>query len=260
MQGVAYKRRPRQIAAAVAMSVILATPVVAGTLSIDIDAGAGISLKPAWEGASKSEIGAYPIFRLHALNLFNLLDIGGPESGLSIAPSVGYISARKASSDVVLHGVGDVDQAFEAGARVSYRWQNARALFELRHGFGGYEGWVGMVGADAIFQPGTNLTIEVGPRLGFADDGFMQTYFGITAAQSAGSGYQIHEAQSGLKNVGAEAEARYQLSTRWALVGKIEYQRLIADAADSPLVLAGSRDQFTIGLGLSTRLQWSSER
>ncbi|MEZ5856843.1 MAG: MipA/OmpV family protein [Hyphomicrobiaceae bacterium] len=175
-------------------------------------------------------------------------------------PSIGYIGARKASSDPVLHGVGDVDQAFEAGARVSYRWQNARALFELRHGFGGYSGWVGQLGADAIFQPTAKLTIEIGPRLGFADDGYMQTYFGITPEQAAASGYQIYDASTGFKNVGAQGEARYQLSNRWALVGKFEYQHLISDAGDSPLVSAGARDQLTIGLGLATRLQWSSER
>ncbi len=252
--------RPHMLATAAFFWLGISVPATARTLAFDIDVGLGVALKPAWEGAGRHDVGAYPIFKLHALNLLGLINISGPEAGFSVSPSFGLTAERKASSDPILRGLGDVDRAFEVGPRLSYRWQHARAFLELRHGFGGHDGWVGQLGADVIWQAATNLSIEAGPRLGFADDAYMQTYFAITPQQAAASGYQTHAADAGIKNAGLKVEARYQLSNRWAMVGKLEYQRLIGDAGDSPIVTAGSPDQLTVGLGLTTRLQWSSQR
>ncbi len=51
---------------------------------------------------------------------------------------------------------------------------------------------------------------------------------------------------------GLGAQARYQLSPQWAAYTYMEYQRLVGDAANSPLVtLRGSRDQIQVGTGVT---------
>ena len=56
-----------------------------------------------------------------------------------------------------------------------------------------------------------------------------------------------------MKGVGVEGEARYALTPHWSVVGKAGYERLIGDAADSPITEAGSENQFTAALGLTYR-------
>ena len=95
--------------------------------------------------------------------------------------------------------------------------------------------------------------MSVGPRVYLASDDYMDTYFGVTAAEAATSGLPAFDPDGGVKGVGVEAEARYALTRHWAIRGKAGYERLLGDAADSPISRAGSRDQFNAALGLTYR-------
>jgi MipA family protein len=234
-------------------------PVSADPFAASTDIGVGIEARPAWEGSSRMELGAYPVFQLYALRIPGLLSIHGPEDGFSMAPSIGYIGERKASSDHVLAGLGNVDAAYELGTQASYRWEHVRLVATLRYGIGGYSGLVGSIGADGVLQPSERLAIEFGPRLDFAGHDYMQTYFGVDADQSRASGYRAHNADEGLKSAGLKAQARLALSPDWALVGNFRYDRLVGDAGASPIVAAGSPDQLTVGIGLSTHVAIGDE-
>jgi outer membrane scaffolding protein for murein synthesis (MipA/OmpV family) len=106
---------------------------------------------------------------------------------------------------------------------------------------------------DAIVEPTPRLSVSAGPRLHFADSEYLDTYLGVSAEQSADSGLSEFDPDGGLKGVGVEAEARYALTQRWSLVGSAGYERLVGDAADSPIADAGSENQFTAALGLTYR-------
>jgi outer membrane scaffolding protein for murein synthesis (MipA/OmpV family) len=146
-----------------------------------------------------------------------------------------------------------VDAAFELGGTIGYRYDMWRGFATVRHGFGGHEGIVGELGIDAIVEPTARLSVSAGPRLHFANAEYLDTYLGVTAEQSADSGLREFDADGGLKGVGVEAEARYALTAQWSLVGSAGYERLVGDAADSPITDAGSENQFTAGLGLTYR-------
>jgi MipA family protein len=86
--------------------------------------------------------------------------------------------------------------------------------------------------------------------LTLSDTQATQPYFGIDAAQSAASGLPVFYAKGGFHSVGAGVQARYQWTPQWAVRTYVEYDRLMGDAASSPLVTArGSSNQVTIGLG-----------
>ena len=79
----------------------------------------------------------------------------------------------------------------------------------------------------------------------------MRTYFGVTPAESARSGLAAYNPAGGIKGAGLEVSGRYELTQQWALVGSAYYERLIGDAAASPVVKVGNENQITAKLGLS---------
>ena len=68
----------------------------------------------------------------------------------------------------------------------------------------------------------------------------METYFGVTPAESALSGtLAAYSPGGGFKSVGAELNVRYEFAPQWAIRGEFIYEKLIGDAADSPIVQVG---------------------
>lgn len=220
---------------------------------IVLEVGGGVAYKPKYEGASRYIFSPQPLFKLHFLRLPNGYEIGGgSDQGFGFRPAFGYRGERKASDAPILAGLGTVSSAFEFGAAVSYRMDYLKGFVELRRGFGGHEGWVGETGIDAIYDPTPRMTISAGPRATFASSDYMQTYFGVTAAQAAASGLPTTTVGGGFKTVGIEGELRYRLTDKLTAVTGARWDRLISDAASSPIITGGGeKDQFTVRLGLT---------
>ena len=64
----------------------------------------------------------------------------------------------------------------------------------------------------------------------------MESYFGVTAAQSARSGLKQYEAGAGLKRFDIEASVTYMASEHWMIQGQAGVGFLTGDAKDSPIV------------------------
>lgn len=160
---------------------------------------------------------------------------------------------RHEGDDSDLNGLGNVDFAFEAGGFLEFwptQWLRTRA--ELRQGFGGHHGVVADLTADMVMPVTPQLTLSGGPRTTLMSDKAIDPYFSVNATQSAASGLPVYTAGGGFYSVGAGAQARYQWSPQWATYVFVEYERLVGDASDSPIVtLRGSRDQWQTGLGLT---------
>lgn len=218
---------------------------------IDFELGAGANFQARYEGSDSYAFGPWPIFRLKGLTFANGFSIGGGDgTGLSLKPSFRYIGAREAADYPELTGLNDVDAAFEIGLGASYATDQFRVFGDLRAGLGGHNGIVGEIGADAIVRPLPELGIWAGPRLSFANADYMNTYFGVSAAESIASGLTGFDAGGGIKSVGAELGMRYDFNKRWALEGSASYAKLIGDAGDSPITALGDADQYGFKLGL----------
>jgi outer membrane protein len=85
----------------------------------------------------------------------------------------------------------------------------------------------------------------------------MNTYFSVSAAESAASGLARFKAGGGFKSIGVETRFTYDLNDKVKLHLQGGYDRLIGDAGKSPLVgKVGSKDQFNIGTGLTYRFSF----
>jgi len=234
-------------------------PSPSGTWTVT--AGVGGEYAPDFEGAKRSMLSPVPIFAIHragAADQFRgprddpsiaLLDFGDLRAG----PVAKLVPARKANNFTELNGLGDVNTAYEVGGFVEYfpvDWLRTRV--EVRQGFGGQNGVTADFSADIIVPLIERLTLSAGPRFTWESTGATAPYFGITAVQALASGLPAFTAKGGAHSVGAGTQVSYRVTPQWEVHSYVEYQRLLGDAAASPLVrLRGSRDQTTVGVGVS---------
>jgi len=219
---------------------------------IEFELGGGVLTQPAFEGSADYTVSPMPLITFKRLTLPNGFQIGGGDGmGFSFSPAFNVVGSRDGGDDAVFDAFEPVDTAIELGVGFSYTTQYVKAFSEVRKGVTGHDGVVGDLGIDARFQPSEKLAISVGPRLSWANNSYMDTYFGVSAEASAGSGLNVFDPDSGLKSAGIEATVRYDPNDQWAVQAGAGWDRLIGDAADSPIVTdIGSRDQFRASIGL----------
>ena len=100
---------------------------------------------------------------------------------------------------------------------------------------------------------------SLGPRLTWSDNGYHDAWFGVSPAAAATSGLPAYDPGSGIQAAGAAASFLTQLGPNWGIYAYAKYDRLVGDAADSPIVRTfGSRDQLSGGLALT--YTWGSGR
>jgi outer membrane protein len=178
---------------------------------------------------------------------FSLFDVGP----VSFGPAASFEGERTA--DDVGANVPEVDFSLELGGFVNVQLgENFRLRGELRQGVTGHDGLIGVAGADFVVRDGDRWLFSIGPRATWSDDDYHDAYFSVAPATAAVAGLPAFDAQAGLQAVGVTAGFLTQFSPRWGLYTYAKYDRLVGDAADSPLVtLLGSPDQFSGGLALT---------
>jgi outer membrane protein len=234
-------------------------PPVSGTWTVMV--GIGGAYTPDFEGANRSMLSPVPIFAIRRAGSTD--QFRGPRDSASIAlidfgdlragPAGKFVSSRKANSYSELNGLGDVNTAVELGGFVEYYpldWFRTRG--ELRQGFGGHHGVVADLSADFIVPVIQRLTVSAGPRFTAETTKATSPYFGIDAVQAMATGLPIFDAKGGAHSVGAGAQVSYRIDPQWEVHSYVEYERLLGDAAKSPLVtVRGSPNQTTFGIGAS---------
>ena len=234
-------------------------PSVSGNWTVMV--GVGGEYKPDFEGANRSMFSPVPIFAIRRAGTTD--QFRGPRDSASIAvidfgdlragPAAKFVSSRKASSYSELNGLGDVGTTVELGGFVEYYpvdWFRTRG--ELRQGIGGHHGVVADLSADFIVPIIQRLTLSAGPRFTWESTKATAPYFGIDAAQALATGLPAFDAKGGAHSYGAGAQVSYLINPKWEVHAYVEYERLLGDAANSPLVtLRGSPNQTTVGIGAS---------
>jgi outer membrane protein len=234
-------------------------PPVSGTWTVMV--GVGGEYKPDFEGANRSMLSPVPIFAIRRAGSTD--QFRGPRDSASIAlidfgdlragPAGKFVPSRKANSYSELNGLGDVNAAVELGGFVEYYpvdWFRTRG--ELRQGIGGHHGVVADLSADFIVPVIQRFIVSAGPRFTAETTKATSPYFGIDAVQAMATGLPIFDAKGGAHSVGAGAQVSYRIDPQWEVHSYVEYERLLGDAANSPLVkLRGSPNQTTFGIGAS---------
>ncbi len=179
----------------------------------------------------------------------------GPElistGGLEIGPALNFEGSRTAKD--VGADLDKVPFTVEAGAFIEYEFSpQFRFRTELRKGLGGHDGWIGQAGVDFVARDADEWLFSIGPRVTWSDSRYHRAYFGVTAPEAVRTGLAAYRPDGGIQAVGATAGFLTQLSKRIGIYSYVKYDRLVGDAADSPVVRTyGSRDQFSGGLALT---------
>jgi len=251
--------RPAALLAAAAALALAASPAAAqerrGWI---VTVGGGAQVYPKYPGAD--ELGVNPLviidWRREGTPLpfeapdegwgFGLLDDDSP---VNFGPAVQFQGKRQ-EEDVGVP-VGDVGFTVEAGAFVEFfPLRNFRLRAEGRRGLGGHDGWVGDLAADLVVRDRDSYVFSIGPRARWSDGSFHDAYFGVTPAVAAATGLPVFDPDGGFRAIGVAAGLTHMLGSDWGLQAQVGYDRLIGDAADSPIVRAfGSRNQYSAGLG-----------
>jgi outer membrane scaffolding protein for murein synthesis (MipA/OmpV family) len=249
------------LAAAVALS---AAPAGAQPAEDDEDVlivsfGVGPQALPEFPGSDEYRV--QPLFGGHVRREGQPIPARAPDDGfgvsltgrsgpIEIGPMVQFQPKR--DPEDIGAAFEEVDFTFEPGAFVNFKISDSfRVRAEGRRGFGGHEGFIGDIGVDFFTRPGPDTLISIGPRVRLADSEYMETYFGVTPAAAAASGLPAYTPEGGVKSVGAMFGITHQLSRSFGIYGYAGYDRLLNDAADSPIVrFRGSEDQYSGGITL----------
>lgn len=147
-------------------------------------------------------------------------------------------AARDASRSSKLNGIGDVDTALEPGVFFNYLPSpNYALLSSIRYGSGldhnGLQVSLGGRVSTSLSQQ-HRLTATLGAN--WANTNFLQSYFGVTAIQSAASGYSQFTPSSGVTDVRLGATWNWNIDANWSLTTGASVKHLVGDAARSPFV------------------------
>ena len=218
----------------------------------------GISAVPEYFGSNDYQIGPDAAVSLNFLSLggrsFGSSDPGDPRYGFGLRGSFRYVPERDVSDFDELTGLRDVDSTVELGLGVQYTARSFEAFADVRQGIGGHESVVGEIGADVKVHPTDKLTLSLGPRVFMGTDDYADTYFGVSNSDSVSSGLDAYDPDGGVLSAGLELGASYALTDQWGVEGAVTWDRLTDDAADSPIVEQGDRDQYSVRIGVTRRV------
>ena len=219
--------------------------------------GGGIGVKPDYEGSSDYEFVPLPAgsarfgngmyIQLLGLNLrANVI----PSNMWRLGPVYNY---RQERSDVENNRVDDmknISDANELGIFGGFEWNNWFVFLDILGDMGNaYNGWYATLKGGYNYVISKAWMLSMGAHTTYADDDYMQTYFGVSAADSARSGLKRYNADSGMKDVGIDLGLNWNFASSWDLRGIASISQLIGDADDSsPVVNEGSETQFMGGV------------
>lgn len=245
---------------AVAAVLAAVTPVAAGGDGgeIAMQAGALAVVKPKFEGSKDYDVTGAPIVGPAGGNgdgpvqfkgiddlRFRLIDRGGLEAG----PLIGYRFDRNEDDSERLSGLGDVDGGVVVGGYAAYRMGLLKPYLSYHHQVTGDDtGGIARLGVEARLPVAARVAVTATGGVTWADDDYMRSYFGVSAAQNVASGLAAFDAGAGVKDVFIGLATDVPLGERWSLKLSGRYAHLLGDAAASPIVETESQWQGAVGL------------
>lgn len=207
----------------------------------------GVSLRPLIDYSRADEGEPFTFEAADESFGFALLRSGGFSAG----PSLGIEGKREATEVGTL--LPEVDFSLEIGGFVQQEFSDTmRVRAEVRQGVTGHEGLISILSADYVMRKGLTQEIAFGPRVTIADDSYQDAYFSVRPEDASAAGLPAFDAGGGIQAVGATLGYIRQFSPRWGIYAYAKYDRLVGDAADSPIVREyGSRDQISGGVALT---------
>jgi len=230
--------------------------------------GGGVAIMPDYEGSSDYKVMPFPMFSLRygwgeryvALEGASLKANLMSDAGFEFGPLLAYEMGRNDDMENrAVRRLGEIDGTVMAGAffstEIDIGGQGPGLQFsgQLLSDVGGNDqGVVATLETGYGWMFGESWMLTIGASTTWADENYMQTYFGVTPAGALASGLPVYNADAGFKNVELSTALMYRIDEDWSLMARASYGRLLDSAADSPIVQnGGSEDQlgFVLGVG-----------
>ncbi|MCJ8141360.1 MipA/OmpV family protein [Ancylobacter sp. A5.8] len=202
--------------------------------------GGGALIAPKYEGSDEFDVQPIPFVtatlgehvkvdpREVSVNLYSL-------GALGLSGQVGYDTGRKEDDSDHLRGLGDIDVGGVVGATLTYEMGPAEFYGSLERIIGGSDGMQARLGVKLAHEAGRfHLSADLSTT--WADENYMEAYFGVTPLQAARSGLPQYEIGAGFKRVDLDLSATYAVTEHWLVRGEIGLGYLLGDVADSPVV------------------------
>lgn len=211
--------------------------------TFSVELGAGAAYGPDYPGSDDGEASPWLIWRNAGFGQDGSTDA----QGFNISPSFNMVGEREAADNDDLAGMDDIDPAYELGLKVSYGAGPLTTFGTVRRGFDGHEGITGEIGAKYRTELSDRVTLWSGLELGYGNDKYTSTYFGV-APEEARAGRPAYDIGGGFTSAAISFEARYAVTDTIAVLGEVQYGKLIGDAADSPVVQDKYQPSVRVGI------------
>ncbi|MDZ4189604.1 MAG: MipA/OmpV family protein [Hydrogenophaga sp.] len=235
-----------------------------GKLGLSGSIGLGVASMPSYEGSSNRRTLAIPYFTMNYRTrdwgevsvgqyglVWQAVEAGDLRMGLVVNPDAGRMARQPSKlnprpGDKRLAGMGEVRESTEAGVLVGYGPFSLLARKSL--GDSGHKGTQVDMSVAWPLKVSDKVDVSFGAGLTWADKDYMQTYFGVTPAQSLASGFRAYTPKAGVRKFELSANAEYALAKDWKLQGSLALTQLTGDAADSSLVARKSNPSMSLGI------------
>ena len=226
---------------------------------MDIQLGVGAGFTPDYLGSNNYRLRVMPRYSIRYKNLWRL---NGTKfsynairaKNLLAGPILSYRFGRSESNNKALTGLGDVDDSFEIGAFVKYKYKRLSVNADFRQATETSKGSIFRLTLGHGLYANDTLKVGFGMRLKWLSTAAMRTHFGITNAQSLTSeyGHNAFAPKSSFSEVDTSIVVSYKLSPEAKLTSLLSYGRLIGAAGNSPLTggQLGSSNQLIFGTAL----------
>jgi outer membrane protein len=219
--------------------------------------GGGVGAAPDYEGSADYEIVMLPAasakfdngmyIQLLGLNLrANVI----PSNMWRLGPVYNYRAERDDVENNRVDRMEEVSDANELGIFGGFEWNGWFVFLDILADAGNaYDGWYSTLKGGYNWMIDEAWMLSLGGHVTYANDDYMETYFGVSAADAAASGLDQYNADGGVKDVGIDLGLNWNFASSWSLRGLARISQLVGDAdEDSPVVDEGSETQVFGGV------------
>lgn len=237
---------------------VVMTPIGGPIPDWSINLLGGGMVMPAFEGSDRYLIQPAPGFDIRYKDIaflsdgdglgVNLLRGQNYRAGVALSYDVG----RSQHADYSLNGIQSIAPSPEVKAFAEMYFLPFIVSADIRKQLGGTNGIIGDLGVYMPIVGTESLVVFAGPAVTFANDTYMQRYFGIGTSQAQPhSRFLPYTAGGGFKNANFGVSAIYRFDEHWFLNSDLAYERLLGSAEGSPIVQ--DRNQFAASVQLGYR-------
>lgn len=237
-----------------ALLALLATPTLAAEppLRTSLTVGGGVDVAPRYSGSDENRVSTALVLDYSMRNGFFVsstrgLGYGNNLGNVDYSAALSYRTGRKdhnVDSDDMndgsdyLRGMGNIKGSALGVVGLGYNftpWLSAQLQAEVPFSQrdNGAALHVGIV-SPLYHSPKNSVTMALTSSWGTND--YMQTYYGVSAPQSAASGFTQYDAGSGIYAWSLNLDWTHNFTERLSVVADAGYTQLAGDARNSPIV------------------------